>query len=489
MKKLSLLLNLLLLTSLIAACGSGSEDSSGTTAANTAAEETAAAETSIYSDLGEHDFDGAVFTIAVCTSQMGSEWPYCVTEENGDLVNDAVYRRDLAVSEKYNTAVEYYDTSNTSYGENVASLLSASVMAGDNEYSLGIGHMFSGVNALVSAHGLYNFNDLPYVDFDKPWWAQHLRDQLDIGGVLLLNAGDMVYNIGDCIYFNRDLLEDYQISDDPYDLVTEGTWTFDRMTDMAKQVSSDLNGDGVFDENDLYGYTMSINTYIDSNWVYACGLTIVRFEDGKISLDNVISERMVKSVETLYELVHGGEYTYTPTASGKETLEDLIIFLDGRALFTENVTNMLPKIRDYDLEFGIVPVPKLDEQQDSYYTMATTQMMMVPVTITDSDFIGLMLEALSMESNRIINPAVYEVSFSAKYLRDEKSYEMYNIIRSSGVYDFNWNYGAGNVFAQLMSKIVRNGTPDQLSSFYAANEASVLKNLNTIYEVLLEYGK
>ena len=107
--------------------------------------------------------------------------------------------------------------------------------------------------------------------------------------------------------------------------------------------------------------------------------------------------------------------------------------------------------------------------------MATTQMMMVPASLSDPDFTGLMLESLAMESHRLVRPAVYETSFSEKYLRDNDSYEMYNIIRDSGVYDFNWNFGNGNAFSSVMASLVRNGTPDMLASFYAKNEKAVIE--------------
>ncbi len=480
-------LSLLLLVSLAAgtvSCG-GTPVSDETTAApdSTVPEETTE---NLYLDLGSHDFGGKTFTIAYCSTQLGSMWPYETAEENGDLVNDAVFQRDRSIEERYNVDIAYYDTS-SAFGENVAKCLMTSVMAGDKAYDLGIGHMFTGVNALVEQHGLYDFNSLPYVDYSKPWWSQHLRDQLEVGGKLLLHSGDIVYNFCDCIYFNKDMMKDFAIADDPYELVESGKWTWDRLIAMAKTVEGDVDGNGVWDENDRYGYLMSINTYVDSNWVYAAGLTIASHKDGGVSTENVMTDRMQTLAETMYKLVHGDHTTYIPATTGKESIEDAKLFRAGQGLFMENITTLLPQMRDFELDFGILPIPKLDEKQKDYMTMATTQMMMLPATIDDAEFVGLMLEALAEESHKIVNPAVYETSFSGKYLRDERSYEMYSIIRTSGVYDFNWNYGAGNVFAQLMTKVVRQGEPSSLASFYASNRDSVQAKLDSIYDILLHY--
>ena len=467
---------------LLASCGE-SAVTSDTAAADTT--EAAVTTENLYTDLGTHDYEGRTFTIAYCKSQLGDMWPYESLEENGEVVNDAVWKRDAGIEEKFNADIVWYDTNGQ---ENVASVMQTDIMAGDNAYDLGIGHMFSGVNALIEAGGLYDFNKLPVVDFDKPWWAQNLPDTLEVDGILLMHVSDLVYTFSDCIYFSKDMLADYDDLPAPYELVKSGKWTWDVLTEMAKAVSSDLNGDSTFDEKDRYGYTMSSNTYVDSNWIYANGMTIATMKNGEISLDNVMSERMVSTLEMMYELVHGGNHTYIAPGNDKEDLNDLKLFLDGQALFHENITTFLPQMRDTAVDFGIVPVPKFDEAQENYYTMATTQMMMVPSTVADPDFTGLMLEALAMESHRLVRPAVYETSFSAKYLRDETSFEMYNIIRDSAVYDFNWNFGSGNKFAGIMADLVRNGTPDMLASYYEANKEAVMTTLADVLEQIRAAG-
>lgn len=110
-------------------------------------------------------------------------------------------------------------------------------------------------------------------------------------------------------------------------------------------------------------------------------------------------------------------------------------------------------------------------------------MMMLPATLDDSTFTGVLLESLAMESYRTVNPAVYETSFSEKFLRDNDSYEMYTIAQSSGVYDFNWNFGNGNVFAQFMGKLIREDSTD-VASFYQTNADRILKDLEITYEVI-----
>ncbi len=463
-------------------CASGGETNDTTTVADTTTTE--AVTTDIYTDLGEHDFEEREFTIVYSEDQLGKMWLYDTEEQNGDLVNDAVYKRNHDVGEKYNAKIIYYSTGGM--WNEVGTAFLKSIMSDDGAYDLALCHMFGGINSLVSQNALYNFNDLPIVDYDKPWWAANLRDTLEVDGVCLLQVSDLVYKFNDCIYFNKDIMADYKLDENLYDTVRAGKWTWDKLISMAKSVSGDLNGDGEYDESDMYGLALVPNTAEDSNWVYANGMTVATIKNGEISVDTVNSEKMKNVVDKMSDFVNVGNHVYI---SEDTNLTDNKIFVDGHSLFMENLTLVLPEMRDVEIDFGIIPLPKYDEEQDDYYSMATPQMMAIPANLDDPTFTGVMLEALAMESYRTVNPAVYNVSFSGKYLRDDDSYEMYQIIQGSGVYDFNWNFGNGNKFALFMGNdIVRKNAADTLASYYQANYSKILENLEEVYEIIKNYN-
>ena len=62
--------------------------------------------------------------------------------------------------------------------------------------------------------------------------------------------------------FNKELMKDYNITP-PYDYILEGSWTINKMAEQIKAVSSDLDGNGQMNENDLYGLLYQRDTLHD----------------------------------------------------------------------------------------------------------------------------------------------------------------------------------------------------------------------------------
>ena len=80
-----------------------------------------------------------------------------------------------------------------------------------------------------------------------------------------------------------------------------------------------------------------------------------------------------------------------------------------------------PVPRDYramDTDFGILPYPKLDESQETYYTLPeiTSMMFCVPMTAS-ADYTGIILESLAAESVSSVTHAFYEVCLKGKTVR------------------------------------------------------------------------
>lgn len=176
-------------------------------------------------------------------------------------MNDAIYKSRLSVEEKLNLKFDFIDRAGTSPGERseYADHLAQNVMAGDDTYDWA--EMMAAVYpSLITKGILKDLSDAEHLELDSPWWGGDLKEQAAIGNGLYFLVGD--YSIGYlsdafCIYFNKQLFEDYKL-DDPYELVRSGNWTLDKLIELSEAGSQDLNGDGKYDYDDSLGFVVQI---------------------------------------------------------------------------------------------------------------------------------------------------------------------------------------------------------------------------------------
>jgi len=234
---------------LLSACGDAPAGSVTTTADTTA--ETTRTETHWYDSLEARDFDGATFT--VLSWDQTASWTQSFLEmgsgeENGDLLNDAICKRNRLVEEQFNLTLEITNDSKA------ANTLKSSVLAGEHIADIGI-LALENLSSYSDQGMFYDLTQSSYLDFDQPWWDQNAKTDLAIKNRLTYMVGDMTPMSGQgtwMMYFNKDMLAKYQL-DSPYALVDDNKWTGDTMFSMAKKVAADLNGDTVIDEMDQYG--------------------------------------------------------------------------------------------------------------------------------------------------------------------------------------------------------------------------------------------
>lgn len=483
MKKPSSLLSLLLLTALLAGCGSApAETQTDAAATDTSAPETeAAVETAISDDLGEYDFDGRLFNIVYSQDQLGTGWPYDPESENGDILNDAAFIRNMLVEERFNCQIDYFSTGGN-YGEVMDTFRNA-IMAGDGTYQLAVNHMYAGFTSAIADGLLYDFNDMPAINLDKPWWNQSIRENLEIEGVLLTAVSDLIYSYYDVIYFNKGIMDANNIPY-PYEKVYDGSWTWTYLAEITKDITRDLNGDGKLNEEDAWGFVIDSNSSTMTRLIHSNGMVMAtKDENGRPTLDGMLSDKMHTVIERYYDFVWNDNRCYYALKTGSLDIVDM--FLQGNSMMMHVQTARLPLLRDADFEFGIVPLPKYDEAQEGYHTLASTQMLLLPADMDDPEFVGVIVEALSAESYRQVTPVLYEVVYENKLLRDEESQEMFTLIRNSLVYDFNWNYGDGNDMSYLIAKTVGEGNAD-FASYFASKAPAAQRHLDEVYENILK---
>ncbi len=455
------------------------------TASTSPAEE---AETGEFSDrkkldyqIGDYDFGGETFTICYTSEQM--EEPYFSTEQDGTIINDAVYKRETDIEEQFNVNITNFDVGGN-YHE-VAEAVRVSTAAGAQAYDLTLTHTFAGLTGLMTAGYLHDWNDIPAVNMKMDWWNHNIADTLTINGKLFVNANDFIYQRPIVIYFNKDMINTFDL-ENPYDLVHNGTWTWDQLRAMGTAVGADLDGNGKYDENDRYGYGVTLG-WQSISVIQSCGMQITSIgADGMYNFDNYATDKMYNIFDKYYDILYNSgnmfyEIVYTPDQGAVNG--DTPLFKNGQLLFLHSNTELLPRFREISVNFGILPLPKYDEQQDGYYSMADTQMLIVPSDVKNIEMTGVISEALAYESYKNVVPAVYETMFANKYLRDEESYDMFNITRAGLVYEPLWTYGEGAELVQALP-IMMTQKKNDLASFYDTRKKSTERKINKVIEAV-----
>lgn len=483
---LTLLLVALLLTSSMLSCSqTENETTTDTTADTTSPVTDTAAETDslegrklVDDGLGSHDFGGEDYRMLY--QERYADFQY-VEELTGDVLNDAVYTRNMNVEDRFNVQIVH----NTGAEEQLAMDIKTSVLAGNDEYDLYLGHtIYTGKYAV---QGIFrNAKELD-IDFTGPWYPQVAVNNLTINDKIILIPSDICLSLSSntyCYYFNKDLITDNDM-EQPYDVVNEGRWTIDYVLQNVASVYQDLNGDGVVGNGDLFGFSGE-KTNSTVAYLYSFDLDVMELsQTGEITLQFGSNEKSVDAIEKLKTLLYGSQGSYSVTT---DTLSHMDMFVSQNAIFvTGTLGESVSRYReDCDFDYGIVPYPKYDAEQEGYYTVAggSFSSSAIPLTAARDELVGTMFAALSAETWKSVQPQYYDVVLKYKGARDEASIAMIDLVLNGRSFDFSFVYDAFNGFVYKTAEILKGSTA--LPTYVAQKENTVMTHYEKVRDLFFK---
>ena len=233
-------------------------------------------------------------------------------------------------------------------------------------------------------------------------------------------------------------------------------------------------------DSDFYGYTQSCGTSLNA-YLWAFDNPICTKDgDGKpvISLN---SDKIDTIINNVYDMCFNTSGIWCDTYAGGGQSTATKLFHEQRAIFTvqplDEVTG--EKMRNFKDDYGIIPLPKLDENQQQYKSMVGGfhSVLAVPKTCKDTEFVGTLVEALSAESWKTITPTLYEIALKTRYLRDNESKETMDIIIENVVFDFGYVYNIG--YSYIVENMMRAGN-NNFQSYYTRIRANAKYRLKTV---------
>jgi hypothetical protein len=159
------------------------------------------------------------------------------------------------------------------------------------------------------------------------------------------------------------------------------------------------------------------------------------------------------------------------------------MFGNNQALFYMQIMELVVRLRAMEIDFGVLPYPKLDASQENYYSTVGSWhsgFICVPIGQEDQSRTGAILEALAAESMYTLLPAYYDIALKGKLVRDEESEEMLDLIFGSKVFDLGWIYQIGNYNEEIMNQL-RNNRRD-FTSMYERGHGRAERNIERINE-------
>lgn len=479
MKHLKLLPALLLIATL-ASCGGEAAGTTDTTPVDTAPVTTEAVTEPGYPapDTSALDFGGD--ELRIFSVQWGNVSKYYFPEEEtGDSVLDACYSRLRNVEEALNVKVA--EPAWGADGQAHKDVMKT-VQAGDDAYDMVFTHCIDGYSDYATNNAVYNLDALPYVNFEAPWWSKSMIDTFRIGTETYFGFGDIILNTPSSIFFNKEIAAEYDMPDH-YQMVRDGKWTYDTFLKQARMVSVDVNGDGKMDYNDKTGYAGDLTEAL-GNIPFAVGIQLTKYTDDGLQL-NFWSDKLLEVFNKTYDYfldpsVSQGYFRhYADVGQG---------FGEGLALYTISNVNGMVNLRDSDVEFGVVPMPKYDESQSEYRCYVWSPSVCVPTTILRPELVGAALEQFAYESVPVTN-AYIEDLIRGKSTRDTETLEMLDIIYDSQVLDIGGTYlGFDSNFRKVFYCFydLMSTKNDNVASFYEKSEKAILKVLDNLYTKVIE---
>lgn len=462
-----------------AACGD-SADGDVTTSSDTSSEVSDGTTAPEY-EFADLDWGGDTFTVLNASTTWGFYQYMDFEEQTGEKLDDAIYERNRNVEEMYNLKLEIIEEDIDKNYEQYRT----SILAQDDVYDVAYIRC-DRMSSFMEEGYLYNLLDYPEFQLEEPWWDQVIREKSLIGDKKKLYfAGNDFSLIGFegtlCCYFNENMLADLGL-ETPYDLVRDGAWTIDKLHEYAT-AGANLNGDSSFawDENGsaIYGlasYEDSLNAFITGGG------------ESYVSIDSSGQPVLLNNAEKFYDIIDKaysiynteGEFIFM-NGSGNSHYE--MIFKNGRSLFTIAEIKASSKYRDMEDTFGIVPIPKYDEEQEQYYSHRThiCLVMSVPVTNQRPEDTGKIMDTFSYLSYTDILPIFYNEKVAQKGLRNEESIEMLGIIAETRSFDIGEAYAwteelSGAVNTSVVNQ-KNNNVASLVESYRSAIEESFKKTL------------
>ncbi len=484
MKKITpALLLFAMLLSVFAACGETAGDGDGSSAATSTTPATTPttdeATKSMTDDLpADLRFDGEVFTFATYDGgNIGQGWAcfFDVDEpEAGNILEEASYARNQEVEQRLGVTVSCDEPWEwLGVNDGLMSALSICSSAGKQTYNSLFLESYIHYEVFIIDELIEDVAAMPHMDLSKGYYNQDANKVYYLRDNLYFFVSDITYACQSAVMwlYNKDIMTDLGYEENYlYDKVDSGEWTYSLAMDLINAYSQDVNGDGVKDLTDQYGFSGAPFFFYP-----AAGLKGTYFTEDGFTFDygTDLANEVMQEIGDLVESYRymGGDYAYD-------------IFFENKTLFCSWAME-IRALQGRDIHYGILPFPKYKDSQDTYDTVASGGAILIPANLDNLDMTGAVLEAMASGSAKHFVPAFYDNYIEQGVIQDERSRENWRkMLTEWGSYDFTvWITPTDHIkyFWPVIST-VQDGKYDEFKSSWDARKDMVQELCDEFYD-------
>ena len=385
---------------------------------------------------------GKSFTMLTDSGDLRRKELYIASEDEalGDTMDTAIFYRNNRVEEHLGVTIENV-TANGAWAsrDEYINRIYTSYSTGDQDFQMASCYMAFASNGAVAGY-YYDLNSIDAIDLDSVWYVQNWFENTLINGQCYMALGDLSLNMWknlNAIFFNKQIANELDLTSTLYQKAANGDWTFEYLMECAELSSSD-DGNQVWDVNDTYGLILTrfncraMVTYFD------IPVTCLNAQDEyEICLYN---ERTETIYGQLHSYIWNNDCVYKFLEKDSDIETGKAMLSEDRLLFFPTYLQVSQDLRAMDGEFGILPMPKLDDSQEGYRSHSNDNfaVFLIPGHCDDVEFAGTVFDAMNAENKYSVIPTYYDVVLKGRTTKDEQSVLMLDIIRDNLSFDFSF---------------------------------------------------
>lgn len=175
--------------------------------------------------------DGTVITVLMRDGDTWNRELYAESE-NGDMLNDEIYKRNNKLEEDLNFKFEFIRS--PSKEDSQRTIVAEYESGGSSGLDLVLNYAYYSTGAALR-NCYENLHNIETMNVENPWWNQTYVDAATIQDQLYFIVGDLNLSVVDrslAIYYNATLANDYNLGN-LYEVVLNDQWTIDLLLEYT----------------------------------------------------------------------------------------------------------------------------------------------------------------------------------------------------------------------------------------------------------------